>query len=110
MHSRNNDNKESRIKRFYKLMGLQEVNSNIQNSSAVPLIGNDENCMQDQLFQVTASETRADVYPQGEGKLDSTPVHLVGHDPSLSTLVLPCPSAHGILTSYLKSFFMDLYV
>lgn len=60
--------------------------------------------MQDQILKLTASETKAVVDPQGEEKVASTPVHLVGHDPAISSLVLPCPSAHGILTPYLKRF------
>ncbi|POO00043.1 AMP deaminase [Trema orientale] len=75
-------------------MNGNEVNSNLQTSSAVPLIGNDGNCMQDQIFKVTASETKSRVDPQGEGKVVSTPVQLVGHDSTFSGMVLPYPSAH----------------
>lgn len=86
-------------------MDLQEFNSALQNSSAVPLIGNDGNCMQDQTFQVTANGTKGGTDLQGEGKVVSAPGHSDGHDPTFGSMVLPmCPSAHGILTPYLNIF------
>ena len=82
-------------------MDLQEVNSNIQNSSAVPLIGSDGNCMQEQLFKVTANEAQAGLDLQGEGNAASALGKLGGHGSTFSSMILPlCPSAHGILTLF----------
>ncbi|XP_030480378.2 AMP deaminase [Cannabis sativa] len=71
-----------------------EVNSILQNSSAVPVIGNDGNCMQDQTFKATPSETRAGVATQGEKNIGSTSVDLVGQDATVSSIILPFPSTH----------------
>ncbi|KAL5553976.1 hypothetical protein UlMin_041377 [Ulmus minor] len=70
-------------------MNILEVNSNLQNSSTVPLIGNDGTCMQAQIFKVAENETKACMDLQDERKFISTAEHLVGSDSNLSRIVLP---------------------
>ncbi|KAF3431395.1 hypothetical protein FNV43_RR26126 [Rhamnella rubrinervis] len=57
---------------------LNDGNSELQNSSAAPLRSNDRISVQDQISNMTLSEAKADVYQQGERKIDSNSVHFVG--------------------------------
>ncbi|EXB63797.1 AMP deaminase [Morus notabilis] len=57
--------------------------------------GNDGNCVQDQIFKVTANESKAGTDLQGEGNVVSAAGHLDVHDPTLGSMILPvCSSAH----------------
>lgn len=71
------------------LLNLQDGNSELQNSSAAPLRINDRNSVQDQISEMIVSEAKADVYQQGERKIDSNSVHFVGIGPNSSNVILP---------------------
>lgn len=71
------------------LLNLQDGNSELQNSSVASLRSNDRNSVQHQISKMTVSEAKADVYQQGERKIDSNSVHFVGTGPNSSNVILP---------------------
>lgn len=78
-------------------MNLQEVNSNIQNSSAAQLIGSDQNPTQDQTYKVTSNEAHTGADLQADGKVISAPGHVDDQDHTFSSIILPlCRPSHGI--------------
>lgn len=86
---------------FTFFMNLQDVNSELQNSSSAPFRSNEGNCMQDQTCNVTVNEAKADVYLQGKGKIDATSLHFVGTGPDFSGMILPLNSSvQGIFSSW----------
>ncbi|KAH7515857.1 hypothetical protein FEM48_Zijuj10G0071000 [Ziziphus jujuba var. spinosa] len=68
-------------------VNVQDVNSELRNSSSAPMRSNDGNRMQDQTRDVTVNEAKADL--QGERKIDSTSYHFAGTGPNFSGMILP---------------------
>lgn len=89
-------------------MNLQEINSNLQNSSAALLRTTDANFMEEQLAKVTVSETKSGVNMQIQRKVDSATADLV-KDSSSTNMFLPLyTSSHGIFNSHIISWIIHV--
>ena len=84
----------TRIKIFYRLMDLQDVNSNNQKTCSIQKIDEGGRCIQDKMCMATATEAKASVDLHGDGKVDTPSVHMVGNDPNFENTVLA--TLHGI--------------
>lgn len=74
---------------------MQDVNSNLQNSSAV-LKSDVKNFIQDRMYQVTSTEAKSGVDLQGDGKVDTASGNSVKNDHNFTSIVLPLSaSMHG---------------
>ncbi|BBG94172.1 AMP deaminase, putative / myoadenylate deaminase, putative [Prunus dulcis] len=66
-----------------------DVNSNLQNSSAVLLKSDVKNFIQDRMYQVTSTEAKSGVDLQGDGKVDTASGNSVKTDHNFTSIVLP---------------------
>ncbi|XP_034211261.1 AMP deaminase-like isoform X1 [Prunus dulcis] len=68
---------------------VTDVNSNLQNSSAVLLKSDVKNFIQDRMYQVTSTEAKSGVDLQGDGKVDTASGNSVKTDHNFTSIVLP---------------------
>ncbi|KAL7163991.1 hypothetical protein ACSBR2_039990 [Camellia fascicularis] len=70
-------------------INLNDNSSNIQNLSAPPFNDDNRSCILEQKNRAIANEAKENVDQYGDGKADTTSMHIMGNDPSLTNIILP---------------------
>ncbi|XP_028094944.1 AMP deaminase-like isoform X1 [Camellia sinensis] len=70
-------------------INLNDNSSNIQNLSASPFNDDNRSCILEQKNRAIANEAKENVDQYGDGKADTTSMHIMGNDPSLTNIFLP---------------------
>lgn len=79
------------------LVDLQDLNSNIQNSTLLSFKVDNGNCFQGQERRGTKTESNVGVDLHENGKMDTAPGNLLGPEPiPADTVPPPRPLVHGI--------------
>lgn len=96
----------------YLVMDLQDADSKVQTSSALPFRGDGINYIQDQNCRATINEVKPALDPHDSGKVDAAWRHTGGNETILhDTISQLRTTVQGILSFLLlKSFCGDLYL
>lgn len=89
-------------------LDLQDVNTNNPNIT-VPIMDDHKNGMQDNMCRATGSEVKAGVDLCGNGKTDTSSVHILGYDSKFSNTSLPLrKTPHGIFDFLALNTLMEI--